>query len=361
MVFRRFVWNLVGFLFVSTGIFAQSPAVDAVNEFLLNTGWASIWDEVNVKPAVANLQSYVVLYSDRTVENQKGFVDKRGRYVTVGGELITDPKEIAFIKKTFTLLAPQYSEYNLNTYAGKFKPSSLSQIVFVDRNNRYALKNATVLDTNTQLNVTFNAADANIYEDWAQFLFNQKKKIYSFPQGRKNAPRELLVLGDPNCPFCHWLYAMFLPFTQSGELVIHWSLYAREQEDSRGKVLAIYDADLPPNTQFPSTPSGAFDYNSQGFIELPSPGAGYLGYALGGAISPTLHASSKAIRRANQAQAFSCKYDIGGYDSAFLGIPIVYYRTMDGSFKYAYSDGLPFIDDLTTQEFVDSLYVKKSH
>ncbi len=356
MVLRRFVWNLVGFLFVSTGIFAQSPAIDAINEFLLSFSF-SFYDEVKLQPAVANLQSYVVMYSNRLVANQKGFVDKQGRYITVGGELITDRKEIAFIKKNFTLLAPEFREYNLNTYAGKFKPKSLSQIVFVDRNNRYALKNAIVLDTNTFLNVTFNAADANIHENWAHFLYNQKKKIYSFSQGSKKAPRELLVVGDPNCPFCHWLYISFLPYTKSGELVIEWSLDNYIQETSLGKILAIYDGDVPPHSGFPRTPSGAWNYNEQGFLSFPSPGAGQ-GYYLQGAISPTLHPSNEAIKRAHQAQFFSFKYDNGFFNGVFGGVPALFYRKKDGS--YDYITDWPYAELGTAQEFVDSLYVKKS-
>lgn len=132
--------------------------------------------------------------------------------------------------------------------------------------------------------------------------------------GRKNAPRTVYVITDPNCPYCHRFWTVSRPWVESGKVQLRELLVGVIRADSAAKAAAILDA---PN------PSAAFNQNERDFDK--------------GGISPasTISSSAKQILEAN----LQLMQTLG-----LEGTPGLIYKSADGTVKRL--DGLPQGDQL---------------
>ncbi len=303
-------------------------------------GYPFHWQKVSLKQAIANVEKYTIRFDDKSLPQatgySRGLMETGGGFFGLGSDLITDKSLIGTITQTFEQLPQAYGIYNLIAYAGKLPKKELSEIIFVDEQNRYAIRGGEVFDFEFDL-LTFIAADTFIRQDWATFLYRQAQKLSVFLQGDPSAPKTIYAYGTPDdfqFTFTNAFYNEILPFVESGKVKIWWSLTSINpyiQSASRGKVFAIYEGKVPEGAPYPHTPAGAWAYNEDNFDQA----------TLTGAILPIVNPNEKTIQFANAALGFGAAYAID--------IPMLFYINTQGVPDYF--TGLP--PDI--QAFVDSI------
>jgi hypothetical protein len=298
-------------------------------------GFPGDWTKVSTKHAKGNFRSYKISFNDSQLVPSRGFIDSNAGYLIYDvDKLITSRKEIDYITKHFKQLPVSYSFLNLNAYAGKFKHDCYQKIVFVDNLKRYAFEGGALYDTDFN-NYTFEAADAFIHESWAKYLFHKAKCVHSFLQGNPAAQKVIRVFGTPDDNTTNQFYEEILPYVESGEVAIYWSLFSTQRYNfSRGQIYAIYEGVLPEGAPYPSTPEGAWAFNND-FFDTPDEI---------GAIPPIVRPRKDTVRWATDALIYSTKY--------IIETPFILYRDTSGNNEYIV--GVP--PDIDA--FVDSIYVQ---
>jgi thiol:disulfide interchange protein DsbG len=71
------------------------------------------------------------------------------------------------------------------------------------------------------------------------------KDTTNFLWGKASAPKEVWMVTDPDCIFCHKMFAGFEPFVKKGELKVHVIMVGFLKPDSLGKAAAILSAKDP--------------------------------------------------------------------------------------------------------------------
>jgi hypothetical protein len=307
----------------STGVYADDQAsIEYVQDFyslFMNIDPTQV--NVELEPLFDNLLCFEATFAPEIrVGLQKGIVDDGGNYVIFDADLTSNPKEIQKLLNTTTRFATgqlgSNDFLNLLAYVG---PEG--QLYYIDSANRYALLYGQIIDFNSNYFSSINVYLGQ-FNDLSSplpavgpspFPYKQAKCWATFRQGRADAPKTIYVLGDPNCPFCHYFYEGLKPYVDSGELSIHWGFVTFVQTNSRGKAWAIFDGDTPPDTGYPATPQGAFDYNEDNFDLINEEGG----------IPPTNTPSKQAIRALTK--------DLNDASAVGLpGIPYVIYKNTSG-------------------------------
>ena len=348
MALKTIVQTLAGSILCVAGLFADTPLQTINQELLIDEfyrsngyptqdmfGFPGDWEQISTKHAIANLRKYKIKFNDQELPTGTGFIDSNAGYLTYGEtKLITNPKQIRYILDHFELLPASFGTFNMNAYVGTFKHGSTKKIIFVEHANRYALENGVVVDTFFN-NLTFIASDIIIHDTWAKYLFHKAKHVHSFLQGNPDALKVIRVFGTPNDQFTNQFYNEILPFVDSGEVAIHWSLFSvNHHYDSRGKIFAIYEGVIPEGAPYPPTPAGAWAYNNDFFNPSFNEGG----------IFPIVKPHHDTVCHTNQALAYSVQY--------VLQPPFILFKDTSG--KYEYVIGVP--PDITA--FVNSIYVE---
>ncbi|WP_304351327.1 thiol:disulfide interchange protein DsbG [Comamonas testosteroni] len=122
--------------------------------------------------------------------------------------------------------------------------------------------------------------------------------------GKANAPRIIYVITDPNCPWCHKLWAAARPWVASGKVQLRHLLVGIIRSDSEAKAAAILTA---------ANPLEAFERNETSFDK-------------GGIVAlKTVPSSAKQTLQSN----VKLMTDLG-----FRGTPAIVYRTPEGDVEF---------------------------
>ncbi len=327
MILKKILAFLASVAFCSSSLSANDglklEKENATSTFYILFGYPFLWQKLTLKPAISNIEKFTIRFSDPTLPQatgvSRGLMDSGAGYWGFGSHLITNKSTLQTILNTFEQLPPSYGVWNLVAYAGKLPPHELSEIIFVDNQNQYAIRGGLLFGFNFN-NLTFYAADAFIHQDWATFLYGKMKKISAFLQGDPSAPKTIYALGLPDDDpqgeaITNVFYNEILPYVNAGKVKIFWALASLNwtlKPSSRGKVYAIYEGKVPEGAPYPHTPAGAWAYNEDNFDQTTETGA----------ILPIVNPTEKTIQLANEALEFSVPY---GPEA-----PMLFYKNLEG-------------------------------
>lgn len=318
------------FILLSSFVSAQSSSDSLINNFL-----GVFYNQTfpKLQTTIANLDKFKVEFADPTLPQEIVYVDHQQRYLIFDNQIVTDKKTINQYVQMGSLL-PSYSIFNLNAYL--VEDSDTHQIVYIDQALQYAVVGNGNIFTPDGTNQAFVNADSLIHHALAKELYQSSKQLMSFRQGSSQAPRQITVIAEPNCQFCHDLYLQLTPFIDAGQLSVRWALVFFLQPISRPMGLTILGGQVPKKSNYSSTPVGAFKYNEDFFIVTPD-------IEIGG-IYPTVRAKPKTITQLNLNEQFFLKN--------YQGTPFILFKNKAN--KPQFIIGVP--DDINA--FIEHIKVK---
>jgi thiol:disulfide interchange protein DsbG len=126
-------------------------------------------------------------------------------------------------------------------------------------------------------------------------------------QGSPQAPHKAYVIFDPNCVYCHRLYAALQPQIASGQLTVRWVPVGFLKSSSPGKAYAILSAQNPVQ---------ALQKNEQNFNEAIEEGG----------ITPVKNPSAAIKDQFNKNMQFMVQNQI-------TATPVILFKNANGSPK----------------------------
>ena len=354
-----------------------SPAVLHILQY--ETWWTfSQIASVQQVPSVGNLISYQLTFQDTSWGSPVIYIDKNAEYAINNslyngspsasnapgytGQLITDNKTINSLINSSNMLSPYYDAPGNSTLFAQnydnpksalyaYLNPSTQTIFYTDTNQNFVDINGNIATNVFKNNGQTNGDTFSYTSKLAINYYQSASQLYSLMnngnfgtivEGSPNAPRTILVFGEPNCPVCNALYNLTKSYVASGQLQIHWSLVSFINPDSRGKILAILMGMVPANSGYPNTPAGALAYNEDNFTQ---------GSDDGGAITPisVSNASQAAITESNNTEYFYFN------EFTIIGTPTIVFKDTTGNFEIG--SGLPANTSNGIQNFINSLYV----
>lgn len=346
------------FLFFSPYLLAETAGDEFVKSFFSDFYFTPLTETSS--PSVGNFRKYSVQFDDPTIPPERGYVDIDGQYFIKGAKIITNPHLIHFYLENseplgeffdiFNLEAAVISEWLLKIDIVKTqdhaieeekKNSPSKRLVYIDKNRQYVVIGKAIITNRSFTNELFLQAHQSIRKDTARQVAEGRKELAGFWLGDARAPRNLFVIAEPNCQACHQLYDQLKPYIDSKELLVYWALVAFVQPDSRGKVLAILDGQVPPDSFYPNTPQGAWAYHVDNSVFTEED-------RIIGGIPPSTQPSFQAISQLNKNTQFLLS-------SIDIITPFLIFKNADTQWEYRRGE------ILNTQKFIDKIFNKKLH
>lgn len=178
-------------------------------------------------------------------------------------------------------------------------------IIYADNRGRY-LVYGNIVSSSGQ-NISTQNYQTYIAPQSASLAFNYVGNTSYIQQGSNSAPHQAYVVFDPNCIFCHRLYAALQPEIQSGQLSVRWIPVAFLKPTSQGRVYAILSS---------KDPVSMLEQNETNFNEQTEDGG----------IPPLSSASAQVVQQLQNNMAFLTEAQINS-------TPAILYKTKDGIAK----------------------------
>lgn len=129
---------------------------------------------------------------------------------------------------------------NINGYVIKPTQGGQSLVVYADKNGRYMFVGNLVNSAGKSLTSQF--MDKYVNSKTAKDSYAEASKMYYFSEGSNKAPHKVYIIIDPNCIFCHKLYAEIYPLIDKGDVQVRWIAAGFLKQSSAGKSAALLKA-----------------------------------------------------------------------------------------------------------------------
>jgi len=190
-------------------------------------------------------------------------------------------------------------------------PNAQQGVIYTDREGQYLVSGIIIDKNGNNVNqMDFEKYVAPIAVNNAYSHINSASYI---EQGSASAPHKAYIMIDPNCIYCHQLYALLQPQIASGQLAVRWIPVGFLKASSAGKAYAILSAQNPVQ---------ALQKNEQNFNAAIEEGG----------IAPVKAPSAAVKDKFNKNMQFMVQ-------SQLTVTPVILYKNANGSAKI--SMGMP--------------------